>query len=172
MSNGNVEQHPQPLSVRLEVVSADPRNPDPATTAEVGREVAGVLKKEGYTVQPAYTGTRGGTLYEIGMQVFHVIHDNKELLSALLPPVTAAVQYLVKRFGDKPTQNAPVPLVVINIPDAGEVTVDIAAASADEKLLERLILGDAALAASIKPESKVKITVRVPPRQVRRGRKA
>ena len=170
MSNTHVEQNPGPLTVQFEVVPSDPRNPDPATVGEVGREVAGVLRHEGYAVQPAYTGTRSGTVYEIGMQVIKAVHDNKELLISLAGLATPILQYLLKHREEETGKDPVGEVLTITLDDSSTVKVQIADAAHDEQLLERLILGNEALVEHITPESKIKLTVSVPARPARRRR--
>ncbi len=51
----------------LEIVAEDERDVDPAAIGEVGREILDEVKRDGGTVEPVYTGQRGGPdlLFEI-----------------------------------------------------------------------------------------------------------
>ena len=75
----------QPITLTLEVVPEDPLDSDPALVDAVGRDTAGALRSEGYTVQPVYTGTRGGPLVEVITfltQTASITWANKEALIA------------------------------------------------------------------------------------------
>src|SRR5947209_1815101 len=56
---------PQSLPLELEFVSEDEHGADPIALGEVSRDVVAALKKDGYVVQPVYTGERGGFLFAI-----------------------------------------------------------------------------------------------------------
>ncbi len=64
MENQQDSTTSQPITLTLEVVPEDPQNSDPALVDAVGRDTADALRSEGYTVQPVYTGIRGGPLVE------------------------------------------------------------------------------------------------------------
>ena len=64
MENQQDSTTSQPVTLTLEVVPEDPQNSDPALVDAVGRDTADARRSEGYTVQPVYTGTRGGPLVE------------------------------------------------------------------------------------------------------------
>jgi outer membrane protein assembly factor BamB len=75
----------QPIKLTLEVVPQDPLNSNPALVGAVGRDTAGALRSEGYTVQPVYTGTHGGPLVQIITfltQTASIAWANKEALIA------------------------------------------------------------------------------------------
>ena len=49
-------------AITLEVISEDPQFADPALVDAVGRDTTDALRNDGYTIEPIYTGQRGGFL--------------------------------------------------------------------------------------------------------------
>ena len=93
MENQQDSATAQPIAITLEVVPEDPQNSDPALVDAVGRDTADALRSEGYTVQPVYTGTRGGPLVEtiaFLSQTFAAAWANKE---ALISDVSGLVNH-------------------------------------------------------------------------------
>jgi hypothetical protein len=85
MERKQVSATSQPIKLTLEVVPEDPLDSDPALVDAVGRDTADALRGEGYTVQPIYTGKRGGPLVEIIAflsQALATAWANKEALIA------------------------------------------------------------------------------------------
>jgi hypothetical protein len=92
----------QLITLNLKVVPQDPLNSDPALVDAVVRDTAGALRSEGYTVQPVYTGKRGGPLVEIITfltQTASIAWANKDLIayvSGLVTILTAAATVIKK----------------------------------------------------------------------------
>jgi hypothetical protein len=122
MENQQDSATSQPVTLTLKVVPEDPLNSDPALVDAVGRDTADVLRSEGYTVQPANTGTRGGPLFEIYVflsQTLAAAWANKEaliadvsglvtILGAAVTVVTKARQAYEKRVGKDAAQQYPI----------------------------------------------------------------
>src|SRR5438270_11569222 len=91
-------QNAQSISIELEFVPEDERDPDPAAVGDVGRRVVAALQKDGYTVQPVYTGARGDFLFILPLLNFvgQAIAANKDLLVELLKSVQPVIEYLFK----------------------------------------------------------------------------
>ena len=90
------------LTILLEIVPADASNPDPAALGDVARDTVDSLRQAGYDVKPAYTGTRGGNVFEIIRELAQHVQDNKELLTALFGTAVPIVQYLFKEHPGPP----------------------------------------------------------------------
>ena len=113
---------PQSIILTLEVVPESQLDSDPALVDAIGRDTADALRSEGYTVQPIYTGTRGGPLIEIVAflsQTLAAAWANKEALiadvSGLVTILTAAAavvkkaqQAYEKRVGKDTAQQYPI----------------------------------------------------------------
>src|SRR5947209_1600439 len=122
MENQQDSTTSQPITLTLEVVPEDPLDSDPALVDAVGRDTANALRSEGYTVQPLYTGSRGGPLVEIIAflsQTLVTAWANKEVLiadlSGLVTILTAAAavagkarQAYEKRVGKDTAQQYPI----------------------------------------------------------------
>ena len=57
---------------------------DPAFTNSIGLDVVTTLRDEGYSIEPVYTGQRGGLLVEIGItlaQALMLVKDNHAAIS-------------------------------------------------------------------------------------------
>ena len=103
MENQQDSTTSQPITLTLEVVPEDPQNSDPALVDAVGRDTADALRSEGYTVQPVYTGIRGGPLVEtiaFLSQTLAAAWANKEALisdvSGLVTILTTAATVVEK----------------------------------------------------------------------------
>src|SRR5438132_1108276 len=90
-----------PLSITLEVISEDPNEAATAETYAVGRDTADALRNDGYTIQPVYTGRRGGFLVDVVFPMLTTMWDQKEVILAdvsalitILTPVVRVVQHL------------------------------------------------------------------------------
>src|SRR5215469_13255130 len=97
-SQADVE-NPQPITIELEFVPEDERDADPAAVGEVGRSVIEALTQDGYTVQPVYTGERGGFLLAIPLVLLlagQAIAANKDLLIELLKTVQPVIAYVFR----------------------------------------------------------------------------
>ena len=101
MSTQTPSENPQPLSVILEVIPDDPNEAAIAETYAVGRDTADALGNDGYTVQPVYTGQRGGFLVNVVFPLLTMMWAQKEViladlseLIAILTPAVVVVRHL------------------------------------------------------------------------------
>lgn len=163
----------QDVTLQIVFVSADSDNPDPATVDEIGRSIARGLRSRGYTVQPSYTGMKGGTFYDVALHLSQAIQDNNELLSALIKLATPILDYLLDSWEERRKEQQtepPQPLDITLTIDEASVTMTPPQRESDEELLERLLLAEPGLPAMVTPHSTVTITTQVPsppPRQRR-----
>ena len=89
MSTQTPSENPQPLSVILEVIPDDPNEAAIAETYAVGRDTADALGNDGYTVQPVYTGRRGGFLVDVVFPLLTMMWAQKEVILADLSELIA-----------------------------------------------------------------------------------
>jgi hypothetical protein len=170
------------LSIQLAFVNADAQHPDPATVGEAARQAVGDLRSQGYTVQPAYTGAKGGDVFTIATQIGQNIVENKELLIALIGMSTPILTFLLDRHEkrlDKAEQAAASAqqqqqaqqstniYITINQATAQVETTDL---DDNERLLRKLLDVQPDLIDTVTPESTPQIEVRVPPKPQRRRR--
>jgi hypothetical protein len=167
------------FTIQLAFVDADKQQPDPATVGAVARQAVGDLRGQGYTVQPAYTGAKGGDVFTIAAQLGQNIVDNKELLIALIGMSTPILTFLLDRHEkrlDKEEQAAASSqqaqqstniYITIN-----QATAQVEAADLDdnERLLRKLLDVQPDLIDTVTPESTPQIEVQVPPKPQRRRR--
>lgn len=85
------------VTIRITFVSADEQQRDPATIGTIARHSIEELGQHGYTIQPAYSGTKGGEIFEIATQLGKNVVDNKELLIALIGVATPILTFLLDR---------------------------------------------------------------------------
>lgn len=181
-----MEQHPgsenpQPLSVTLEIVPLDERDPDPARIFEVSQEVVVALQQDGYRVTPMYTGQRGGIelLFQVVTNVVQTVgtdvwaqRDTISIISGLCTifgAVSPLVRHLFHVRRKLPTHEHEIK-VSITLDDAAmEVTSsDVANDERILQLAERFLTKYPT--ASVTPGSKVKVRGRVPKRKPPRRR--
>lgn len=169
-------QHPQPLSVELEFVPEDERDADPAAVGDVGRRVVAALQKDGYNVQPVYTGKRFDLLFTLPLLMWagQAVAENKDLLVELLKSVQPVIEYLFKAHEKKvPPSNTQGQVKVAVEIDGAAVSVeapDVASAERLIHLANTFRTAHPAVAANITPYSKVKVRGRVSRHQQRRRR--
>jgi hypothetical protein len=172
--------NPQQITLTLEVAPEDPQDADPALVDAVGRDTAEVLRNDGYTVEPTYTGQRGGFLIDVIIPLRTVVWAQKEVIladmSALVSILSAAVlvvQHLrkayEKRVGKDTIQQAPIKITaeIDGAPISIEVA-DLESAESTLKLVQRFQIQHPTVAAKITPQSTIKIKGRVPKRQSRK----
>jgi hypothetical protein len=164
----------QTFTIHLAFVDADEQQPDPATVGETARQTVDDLRSQGYTVQPAYTGAKGGELFIIAGLI-----SNKELLIALIGLATPILTFLLNRHEkrlDKEEQAAASSqqaqqstniFITINQATAQVETADL---DDNERLLHKLLAAQPDLIDTVTPESTPQIEVQVPPKPQRRRR--
>lgn len=69
------------ITIQLEFVPEDKQQQDLADVDEIGRRFVDHIRGSGYTVKPAYTGKMGGLIFDIFIQIYSVLQDNKEVLA-------------------------------------------------------------------------------------------
>lgn len=170
---------PNTLSIQIAFVNADEQQPDPATVGEAARQAVGDLRRQGYTVQSAYTGAKGGDVFTIAAQLGQTIVENKELLIALIVTATPILTFLLDRHEkrlDKEEQAAASSqqaqqstniYITINQATAQVETTDL---DDNERLLRKLLDVQPDLIETVTPESTPQIEVRVPRKPQRRRR--
>jgi hypothetical protein len=175
----------QPITLTLEVVPGDPLDSDPALVDAVGRDTAGALRSEGYTVQPVYTGTRGGPLVEIITfltQTASIAWANKEALiadvSGLVTIIGAAAavinkarQAYEKRVGKDTARQYPITFTLeidsMSIPFA---VSDVESAEDIVKMAQRLRASHPTIAHTDPSQSKAGVKASVPKQPQRKRR--
>jgi hypothetical protein len=175
----------QPIKLTLEVVSEDPLNSDPALVDAIGRDTADSLRSEGYTVQPVYTGTRGGPFVEVITfltQTASIAWANKEALiadvSGLVTIIGAAAavinkarQAYEKRVGKDTAGQYPITLTLeidsMSIPFA---VSDVESAEDIVKMAQRLRASHPTIARSDPSQSKAGVKASVPKQPQRKRR--
>src|SRR5260370_35501200 len=81
--------------IPLEVIPDAPNDADPALVDAVGRDTADALRNDGYTIEPVYTGTRGGgflvtVLATAWAQKDLILADGSALMTIFTPVVSLA----------------------------------------------------------------------------------
>src|SRR6266568_5838573 len=85
---------PQHIPLTLEVVPQDPQDADSALVNAVGRDTAGALSNDGYTIEPLYTNQRGGFLVEVIPFLTTVAADTWAQKDVILGDLSALVTIL------------------------------------------------------------------------------
>ncbi len=62
----------------LEIVAEDEHDADPVTIGEVGRGILDEVKQDGFTVEPVYTGQRGGV--ELLFEIFNYVQTTAQMV--------------------------------------------------------------------------------------------
>jgi hypothetical protein len=103
-------------AILLELLPTDANDADPALLASIGMEVTTILRDQGETVQPVYSGRRGG---ELVLQIISAAWDQKEIilsdmssLITILTPIVLIAQHIkhayAKHAGQQVAQTYPV----------------------------------------------------------------
>ncbi len=176
---------PQSITLTLEVVPVDPLDSDPALVDAVGRDTAEALRGEGYTVQPVYTGTRGGQLVEIIAflsQTLAAAWANREaliadvsglvtILTAAAAVVTKARQVYEKRVSKDTAQQYPISFMLdINGMSVPFAVSDVASAEEILQMARRLQASHPSLASTDPSRSKAEVKASVPKQPQRKRR--
>ncbi len=169
----------QHIAVQLEIVSEDEQDAGPATAAEVGQDAVDALRKNGYTVQPIYTGQRGGFLVEVITLLENLpgdIWSHKDVLDVLsalctifgtiIPIAKHMLQRDQKRVANDKTQKLPIK-ITIEI-DGAPISIeahDLEAAESAMKLAKHFQASHPTITEKVTPHSKVKIKGSIPKSQ-------
>jgi hypothetical protein len=170
-------------TIQFEIVAEGGRDSDPAAAGVVARGLAEGLRQEGYSVQPAYTGEKGGTVYELLLQellppailAIHLAWSHKETLINLFKAIGPLVEQVVK----KQDQHLKLEVTV----DGASISVEAPSLKTTEHLTElgqknaeqlmelvahNFEVQHPQIAEKVTPRSSLKVTVSVPPPPSRR----
>jgi hypothetical protein len=180
MDTQTTAENPQPLSIILEVIADDPNEAATAETYAIGRDTADALRKEGYTIQPVYTGRRGGFLVDVVFPLLTMMWAQKEViladlskLIAILTPAVVVVRHLraahEQRVGKDAAREHPLKITV----EVGGATVSLESFNQEddvraEQLARQLLTTHSHL--QLTPQTRPKVTSRVPKTQPRKRR--
>ncbi len=160
------------LKLHLEVVPEDAHNTDPAGIGELSRDITQHLRSRGYSIEPVYTKERGGSLFEILLQLGQTTWDNREFLLQLLTAATPLIQALLSKSEEESGQErsqAQVVKITLEV-DGAPVTIESNDLDDVAKMVDKLRATHPQVAASMTPESSVKIKASARTRPSRRRR--
>jgi hypothetical protein len=157
------------LTLTLEVDSQDLQNADPALVHAIGRDIVDVLRNDGYTIKPVYTGQRGGFLVDIVIPFFTTTWAQKEVILAdvgalvtIFTPVVLVAKHLQEahkqNIGKDAAQQSPIRIIaeIDGAPIAIEAP-DLETAEAAMKLAQRFQTEHPAVASKVTGQSKTKL---------------
>src|SRR2546423_11453094 len=118
----------------LEVRPADANDSDPALVSAVGSDVASIYRARGETVEPVYTGQRGGeflvqitTLLTTAWVNKEIILSDVSALVSILTPLVLAARYLwnayERRVGKDRAQQHPIAITI----EVNDITMKVEA---------------------------------------------
>lgn len=172
--------NPQQITLSLEVVPEDPQDADMALVSAVGLDMTEALRNDGYTVEPTYTGQRGGFLVDVVIPFLTAVWTQKEviladvsalvgILSSAIPVVQRLRKAYEKRIGKDTAQQAPIK-ITLEI-DKAPISVeapDLQTAEAALELAQHFQSQYPLVAAKVTRQSHVKVKGSVPKRQQRK----
>lgn len=151
------------IVIQLEFASDGERHSAIADIEEVSRYMVDYLRSRGFTVEPPYTGSKGGTtIFEIVVPIYQTIHDNEELLVPLFTTVSLALQgihiVLNQHFGN---ESAPYPgtTIYLNGKPLNWVAEDVT------RMIAQIQSTYPEEISRVHPQNSVKIKVPVPKRK-------
>ncbi len=169
----------QVSSILLEIVAEDEENADIFEMSAATRAIVNEVKQDGYSIEPQYTGQRGGLdlIFEVLpylQSVWEGIYAQRETISIIadLSAVFAAISPLVVsvfKAREKQAATSPVPPVKLTIMiDGAPISVEVANLQDAESALE-LAKRFHSVHPTVKPtpKSQVKIQAKVPKKQKR-----
>jgi len=167
----------------LEVSPDDPHDADPALVDAIGRDAADALREDGYTIEPVYTGQRGGDfLVGILIPMLVTAWTQKEVIladgSALITIFTPVVSF-AKRLheahersvGKDAAQQSPIKIAVEI--DGASISIeapDLGTAEGAMKLAQRFQTQHPAVASKVMNQSNAKLKASVSKRPPRKRR--
>jgi len=169
-------------TITLEVVPEDPQQADPALVDAIGRDTIDALRNKGYTIEPVYTGQRGGVLVAVLIPFLIDIWTSKDIILAdgsalvtIMTPIVIIIQHLreahEKRVGNEAFQKTPIKITVeINGNPISVETPDLQTAEGAMILARRFLAQHPGAAVQMTSQSQVKITGSVPKRLPRKRR--
>ena len=175
-------QNEQMPPILLEIVVEDEENVDLYEMSAATRAIVNEVKHDGYSIEPQYTGQRGGLdlLFEVLPYVQTIwagLYAQRETISIIadLSAVFAVVSPLIMsvfKAREKQTAASPVPPVKLTIMiDGAPISVEVANLQDAESALE-LAKRFHSVHPTVKPtpQSQVQIQAKVPKKQ-KRGRR-
>lgn len=162
-----------PAAIRLTFVDADPASPDPAARSEAAGAAVEALRAAGHTVAPAYTGEKGGTVFEVVRELALTVYENKELITALAVLAQPIVAHLIKQREERAaTSEAPpsAPPAITVVIGQATTTIPLDRSLSDVELIAQLLAIEPQLPGPVTPATPIQITVQVPPTPPRRRR--
>ena len=172
--------HSNRFKITLEVVPDDSHDADPALVDAVGRDTADALRNDGYTIEPVYTGTRGGgLLVNVVMPMLATTWAQKDIIladgSALVTIFTPIVLIARKlheahdqRKGKDAAQQSPIKITVEI--DGAPISIEAPDRETAETLAQRFLTQHPAIASRVTSQSKAKIKASVPKKPPRKRR--
>ena len=182
MSSQLEQGHSDRYTITLEIVEEDQHDSDPELVEAVGRDTTEALSRDGFTLEPVYTGLRGGVIVTVVFSLLTAAWTNKDIiltdssaLVTLMRPVFTLTQHLreahEKRIGKEAFQQAPVKISIeINGASISIETPDLETAEGAMALAQRFQAQHPTIASQVTPQSNVKVTGSVP-KKPRRKRK-
>jgi hypothetical protein len=171
------------FTITLEIVPDDPLDADPALVDAVGRDATDALRNDGYTIEPVYTGQRGGDfLVNVVMPVLASAWTQKDLILAdgsalitLFTPVVSLAKHLheahERRVGKDAAQQSPIKITVEI--DGASISIeapDLENAQGAIKLAQRFQMQHPTIASQVTNQSKAKLKAGVSKRPLRKRR--
>ncbi len=175
----------------LEIIAEDNHDADPVAIGEVGRSILDEMKQDGFTVEPVYTGQRGGlellfeifnyvqtTAHTVGADIYaqrDVIGEIAGLLTILDIARPLAMRLFKAREKHEAKQAAITqeqhPVKISLVIDGTPITIEAANFKDAEAMLELAKKFHSAHPdVNVTPQSRVKIQASVP-KKVRHGRR-
>ncbi len=167
------------FKITLEVVPDDPHDADPALVDAVGRDATDALRNDGYTIEPVYTGTRGGgflvtVLATAWAQKDLILADGSALITIFTPVVSLAKRLHEaheRRAGKDAAQQSPIKITVEI--DGASISIeapDLENAEGAIKLAQRFQTQHPAIASQVTSQSNAKLKASVSRRPPRKRR--
>ncbi len=178
LEQGNLQRH----AIILEVVPEDLEYSDPALVDAVGRDTTDALSKDGFAIEPVYTGQRGGFLVDVFVPFLTAAWTNKDIILAdasalvtLTTPVFTLIRHLYEahenRVGKEAFQRATIKITVeISGASISIEAPDLETADGATKLAQRFQTQHPTVASQVTSQSKVKVKGSVPKRPARKRR--
>jgi len=177
MSDQEHSHNPQSIAIQLEIVPEDEQDADPVAMGDVGRSVVDALRRDGYTIQPAYTGERGGILFEIVsflQATVQIAITHKDLLIEMFKAASPIAKHFVEEGEKHLAKAATHGHIKVEIGIEGNYiqaeATDFAGNEQIIKLANKFLERYSSTIEHLTPRSTVKIRGSVPKRQTRRRR--
>lgn len=160
------------LKITLEVVPEDSQEADPALVDTIGRDAVDMLRNEGYTLKPVYTGQRGGFLINIIVTLWThtdaILADGSALVT-IFTPIVLIAQHLHNAYKKRSEKNneqqrhIKLATEIDGVPFSIEAP-DLETAEAAMKLAQRFQTQHPTVAAKVTNRSNFKVKASVPRR--------